>query len=158
MRENVRFFVYFYCLALLSLWQLTLLLEIDSGLDHWVSIPVWHMIKLHWLEPYLYNLYYMRILSVSAILVWNTPHTADYIIHVRGAVTLTVRPYGSIGTCIINYAPPRINVVIMTLGIVWLFVTISRVCHNQRCITIGSVIPAQTTAHSSNKWHRIELM
>ena len=35
---------------------------------------------------------------------------------------------------------------------------IFRVSHNQRCITIDSVIPAQSTAHSSNKRHRIELM
>ena len=43
--------------------------------------------------------------------VWNTSHTADFMIHVRGDVTLTIGPYGSAGTCIINYAPPQINVV-----------------------------------------------
>ena len=50
--------------------------------------------------------------------VWNTSHTADFMIHVRGDATLTIGPYGSTGTCIINYAPPQINVVVMTLGIV----------------------------------------
>ena len=50
--------------------------------------------------------------------VWNTSHTADFMIHVRGDATLTIGPYGSAGTCIINYAPPQINVVVMTLGIV----------------------------------------
>ena len=110
-------------------------------------------------------IYYMRILSASAIhggaircLVWNTSHTADFMIHVRGDATLTIRSYGSAGTCIINYTPPQINVVVMTLVIVWLFVTISSVRHNQRCITIDSVILAQSMAHSSNKRHRIELM
>ena len=73
--------------------------------------------------------YYMRILSASAVLecrsrgaiwcpVWNTSHTDDFMIHVRGDATLTIGPYGSAGTCIINYAPPQINVVVMTLGIV----------------------------------------
>ena len=66
-----------------------------------------------------------------------TSHTADFMIHVRGDATLTIGPYGSAGTCIINYAPPQINVVVMT---------------------IDSVIPAQSAAHSSNKRHRIELM
>ena len=67
----------------------------------------------------------MRILSASAIHggaircpVWNTSHTADFMIHVRGDATLTIGPYGSAGTCIINYAPPQINVVVMTLVIV----------------------------------------
>ena len=71
------------------------------------------------------DIYYMRILSASAIHggaircpVWNTSHTADFIIHVRGDATLTIGPYGSAGTCIINYAPAQINVVVMTLGIV----------------------------------------
>ena len=50
--------------------------------------------------------------------VWNTSHTADFMIHVRGDTTLTIGSYGSTGTCIINYAPPQINVVVMTLGIV----------------------------------------
>ena len=50
--------------------------------------------------------------------VWNMSHTADFMIHVRGDTTLTIGPYGSAGTCIINYAPPQINVVVMTLGIV----------------------------------------
>ena len=81
-----------------------------------------------------------------------------FLIQVRGDATLTIGPYGSAGTCIINYAPPQINVVVMTLAIVSLFVTISSVRHNQRCITIDSVIPAQSTAHSSNKRHRIELI
>ena len=51
----------------------------------------------------------MRILSASAIHggaircpVWNTSHTDDFIIHVRGDATLTFGPYGSAGTCIIN--------------------------------------------------------
>ena len=108
---------------------------------------------------------YMRILSASAIHegaircpVWNTSHTAGFMIHVRGDATLTIGPYGSAGTCIINDAPPQITVVVMTLVIVWLFVTISSIRHNQRCVTIDSVIPAQSTAHSSNKRHRIELM
>ena len=43
--------------------------------------------------------------------VWNTSHSADFMIHVRGDATLTIGPYGSAGTCIINYAPPQINVV-----------------------------------------------
>ena len=43
-------------------------------------------------------------------------HTADFMIHVRGDAMLTIGPYGSAGTCIINYAPPQINVVVMTLG------------------------------------------
>ena len=70
-------------------------------------------------------IYYMRILSASAIHggaircpVWNTSHTADFMIHVRGDATLTIGSYGSAGTCIINYAPPLINVVFMTLVIV----------------------------------------
>ena len=72
---------------------------------------------------YHYILYYMRILSASlrgAIRcpIWKTSHTADFMIHVRGDATLTIGPYGSAGTCIINYAPPQINVVVMTLGIV----------------------------------------
>ena len=55
-----------------------------------------------------YTIYYMRILSASAVLgvlcpVRNTSHTADFIIHVRGDATLTIGPYGSAGTCIINY-------------------------------------------------------
>ena len=50
--------------------------------------------------------------------VWNTSHTDDFIIHVQGDATLTIGPYGSTGTCIINYTPPQINVVVMTLGIV----------------------------------------
>ena len=69
--------------------------------------------------------YYMRILSASAIHggaircpVWNTSHTTDFMIRVRGDVTLTIGPYGSTGMCIINYAPPQINVVVLTLGIV----------------------------------------
>ena len=45
-------------------------------------------------------------------------HTDDFIIHVWGDATLTIGPYGSAGTCIINYAPPQINVVVMTLVIV----------------------------------------
>ena len=46
-------------------------------------------------------------------------HTGDFMIHVRGDATLTIGPYGSAGTCIINYyAPPQINVVVMTLAIV----------------------------------------
>ena len=68
--------------------------------------------------------YYMRILSASAIHggaircpVWNTSPTDDFIIHVRGDATLTIGPYGSAGPCIINYAPPQINVVVMTLVI-----------------------------------------
>ena len=51
----------------------------------------------------------MRILSESAIdggaircPVWNTSHTADFMIHVRGDATLTIGPYGSPGTCIVN--------------------------------------------------------
>ena len=69
----------------------------------------------------------MHILSASAIHgdaircpVWNTSHTDDFIIHVRGDATLTIGPYayGSAGTCIINYTPPQINVVVMTLVIV----------------------------------------
>ena len=74
---------------------------------------------------YRYLFYYMRILSASAIHggaircpVWNTSHTADFMIHVRGDATLTIGPYGSAGTCIINYAPPQINVVVMTFCIV----------------------------------------
>ena len=70
-------------------------------------------------------IYYMRFLSASAIHggaircpVWNISHTADFMIHVRGDTTLTIGPYGSAGTCIINYAPPQINIVVMTLGIV----------------------------------------
>ena len=43
---------------------------------------------------------------------------ADFMIHVRGDATLTIGPHGSAGTCIINYAPPQINVVVMTLAIV----------------------------------------
>ena len=69
--------------------------------------------------------YYMRILSASGIHggaircpVWNTSHTDDFIIHVWGDTTFTIGPYGSAGTCIINYAPPQINVVVMTLVIV----------------------------------------
>ena len=71
----------------------------------------------------------MRIPSASAIhggaircpvwnTVWNTSHMGDFMIHVRGDATLTIGPYGSAGTCIINYTPPQINVVVMTLGIV----------------------------------------
>ena len=45
-------------------------------------------------------------------------HTADFMIPVRGDATLTIGSYGSAGTCIINYAPPQINVVVMTLVIV----------------------------------------
>ena len=66
----------------------------------------------------------MRILSASAIHggaircpVWNTSHTDDFIIHVRGDATLTIGPYGT-GTCIINYTPPQISVVVMTLLLV----------------------------------------
>ena len=61
----------------------------------------------------------MRILSASAIWcpVWNTSHTADFMIHVRGDATVTIAPYGSTGTCIINYAPPQINIVVMTLAL-----------------------------------------
>ena len=69
--------------------------------------------------------YYMCILSASAIHggaircpIWNTSHTDDFIIHVRGDAMLTIGPYGSTGTCIIDYAPPQVNVVLMTLGIV----------------------------------------
>ena len=40
-------------------------------------------------------------------------HTADFIIHVRGDATLTMGLDGSAGTCIINYASPEINVVVM---------------------------------------------
>ena len=37
-----------------------------------------------------------------------------YILYMfQGAATLTTEPYGSAGTCIINYAPPQINVVVM---------------------------------------------
>ena len=67
----------------------------------------------------------MRILSASAIHggaiwcpEWNASHTADFMIHVRGDATLTIGPYGSAGACIINYTPPQINVVVMTLVIV----------------------------------------
>ena len=112
-----------------------------------------------------YTLLILRILSASAIqgVPYGVPygtwfHTADFMIHDRGDATLTIGPYGSAGTCIINYAPPQINVVVMTLVIVWLFVTISSVHHNQWCITTDSVIPAQSTAHSSHKRYRIELM
>ena len=41
--------------------------------------------------------------------VWNTSHTADFMIHIRGDAMLTIGPYGSAGTCIINYAPPQIK-------------------------------------------------
>ena len=53
--------------------------------------------------------------------VWNTSHTADFMIHVRGEAMLTIGPMEAqerVGLHIINYAPPQINVVIMTLGIV----------------------------------------
>ena len=49
--------------------------------------------------------YYMCILSASAIHggaircpVWNTSHTADFMIHVRGDATLTIGPYRTAGT------------------------------------------------------------
>ena len=49
----------------------------------------------------------------------GVPYGVPYfMIHVRGDATLTIGPYGSAGTCIINYAPPQINVVVMTLTIV----------------------------------------
>ena len=58
----------------------------------------------------------MRILSASAIHrgvircpVWNTSHTADFMIHVWGDATLTIGPYRSAGPCIINYAPPVLH-------------------------------------------------
>ena len=65
--------------------------------------------------------------------IWNTSHTADFMIYVRGDATLTIGPYGSAGMCIINYAPPQINV-IMTLGIVWLFHNIAWFLHNRQCM------------------------
>ena len=80
---------------------------------------------LLWRSSHQYGFYYMCILSASAIhggaiwcLIWNTSHMADFMIHVRGDATLTIGSYGSAGTCIINYAPPQINVVVMTLVLV----------------------------------------
>ena len=36
----------------------------------------------------------------------------NFNIHIRGDATLTMGPYGSTGTFIINYAPPENNVVV----------------------------------------------
>ena len=62
----------------------------------------------------------MRILSASAIhggaIRWVSrmelvPY-GRFMIHVRGDATLTIGPYGSAVMCIINYAPPQINVML----------------------------------------------
>ena len=47
-----------------------------------------------------------------------------------GDATLTRRPYGSAGTCIINYATPEINVVNMAKAL------LSTLYRNQGCVTI----------------------
>ena len=67
---------------------------------------------------YAHSICECRSLGAIRCPVWNMPHTADFMIHVWGDATLTIGPYGSAGMCIINYAPPQINVVVMTLGIV----------------------------------------
>ena len=53
-----------------------------------------------------------------------------------GDAMLTMGPYGSVGTCIKNYAPPEINHVVMTKA---LFDNVT-LYHNQGCVTIDSVI------------------
>ena len=81
--------------------------------------------------------------------VWNTHSIRPILLYTfRGDATLTIAWalwLWSTGTCIINYAPPQINVLVMALGIVWLFVTMSTLInaasqstawflHNQRRI------------------------
>ena len=73
---------------------------------------------LYWLLLYAHSICECRSRGAVRCPIWNTSHTADFMIHVRGDATLTIGPYGSAGTCIINYTPPQINVVVMTLGIV----------------------------------------
>ena len=57
---------------------------------------------------------------------------ANFIVHFRGDMTLTIGPYGSAGTCIINYAPPEINVVIMVKAL------LDCSSHCQPCVTISA--------------------
>ena len=68
-------------------------------------------------------IYYMSILSVSAIhrgarilacVPYGTRSIRPILLYrFRGDAMLSMGPYGSAGTCIINYAPPEINVVVM---------------------------------------------
>ena len=82
--------------------------------------------------------------------IWNTFHMAYFIIHVSGDATLTMGPYGSAGTCVINYAPRQINTVVRAE----LLFDCSSQCQPYVTINAASqstVIPAQLTASSNNK-------
>ena len=56
--------------------------------------------------------------------------------HVRVEVTLTMGPFGSTGTCIINYTPPEINIVVMVKA---LFVCCHNVNITSQCCTTYQV-------------------
>ena len=51
------------------------------------------------MSPYVYGyLLYAHSRGAIRCPVWNTSHTVDFMIHVRGDATLTIGPYGSAGT------------------------------------------------------------
>ena len=101
-----------------------------------------------WIKWNLQNIYYMCILSASAVRGvsygfpsgTHVPYGWFYYtpILLWGDAILTIGPYGSAGTCIINYALPQINVVIMAKAV---FISLSQ-C--QPYVTINAV--SQSTA------------
>ena len=84
-----------YCAMFLAISD-TPLLGVPTFLQH-----LCHHLRCQWIQC----IYYMRILSARAILRGSIQ--TNFMLHVSVCGKLTLWPYGSAGTCTINYAPPE---------------------------------------------------